>query len=75
MRETLLTAFAAAIVLSAATLHNRADATTASMEAVAASSRTGVQLAVSVCGSNGCSKVQTHRIQHHRPGNVPMKHT
>jgi hypothetical protein len=74
MRETLLTAFAAATILSGGMLGNRAEAMTASTLTVAAAHVATVQLAVNVCGTNGCAKVQTHRIVHHKPGAVAAKH-
>ena len=30
--------------------------------------------AVALCGPNGCVKVQTHKIVHHKPGAVAANH-
>jgi hypothetical protein len=33
-----------------------------------------VQLVANICGANGCVRVQTQRVQHHKPGSVPANH-
>jgi hypothetical protein len=33
-----------------------------------------VQRVTNVCGANGCVRVQTQRIQHHKPGSAAAKH-
>jgi hypothetical protein len=33
-----------------------------------------VHLVANICGGNGCVRVQTQRIQHHKPGSVAAKH-
>jgi hypothetical protein len=33
-----------------------------------------IQRVVNVCGSNGCVRVETQRVVHHKPGSVAAKH-
>ncbi len=64
MGKALLTALAAATILSGAMLGNRAEAmtlATPSALGVATADAALVQHARAVCGSNGCVQVQTSR--------------
>jgi hypothetical protein len=77
MRATLFGALAIAAVLSGGVFDGRAEAMTraapSTLRAVAA--RTAlVQRVATVCGTNGCVKVQTHRIVHHKPGAIGANH-
>ncbi len=77
MREILLTAFAAALILSGGVLGQRADAMTLLAPAAvgAAAARAAlVQQVVSVCGSNGCAVIQTKKVVHHKAANIAAKH-
>lgn len=77
MRETLLTAFAAATILSGGLFGDRAEAMTLAAPVashVAAARAALVQQAVNVCGANGCVPVQTKRVRHQRPGSVAAQH-
>lgn len=71
MRDKLLTALTAAALLSAA-----APATDARAEMLVnrAARPLQAQAIVSVCGTNGCVKVQTHKIVRQKPGSVASKH-
>jgi hypothetical protein len=76
--RTFLTTLAAASVLAAGLLGNRADAFTLaapSTLSVAATRAAAVQQVVSVCGTNGCAPVQTKRVRHYKPGGTaPGQH-
>jgi len=77
MREFLLTALAATIILASGALGHRAEAITLSKPAAwdASGARAAlVQQVVNVCGTNGCALVQTKRVQHTKPGSVAAKH-
>jgi hypothetical protein len=75
MREILLTAFAAAMVLAAGAAGSEAITFTArSALGATAVQAPLVQQVVNVCGSNGCAPVQTKRVQHQKPGSVAAKH-
>ena len=77
MKKLALTGFAAAAILSGATVGLRAEP--ASFAASAPSAAAGparlVREAVNVCGSNGCAPVQMRRVQHRKAVNVPPKHS
>ncbi len=69
MRNALLTALAAATLLSGGMLGSRAGAmplVAPSALGFATADAALVQQATNVCGSNGCVRVQTQRVQHHR---------
>jgi hypothetical protein len=69
MRGILLTALAAATILSSGMLDKRAAAMPLAAPAAlgAAIAGTGlVQRATNVCGSNGCVRVQTTRLRKHQ---------
>lgn len=77
MREILLTAFAAAIILASAAPGHRAEAITVAARSalgVTAVQAPTVEKVVNICGSNGCVPVQTKRVQHQKPGSVAAKH-
>jgi hypothetical protein len=70
MRKTLLVTLAGATFLSAGMLDSRAGAmplAPPSALGVAAANSSLVQKTTNVCGSNGCVRVQTQRVQHRRP--------
>jgi hypothetical protein len=71
MRDTLLTALTAAALLSATA---PATDTRAEMLVNRAAAPLQAQTVVSVCGTNGCVKVQTHKIVRQKPGSVASKH-
>jgi hypothetical protein len=77
MRKILFTAFAAAIILTSGVFGHRAEAMTliapAAMNAAAARVAV-VQPVVSVCGSNGCSVIQTKKVVHHKASNIAANH-
>jgi hypothetical protein len=62
MRKTLLSALAAAIILSGGLLADR----TAAMPLAPVSVTTLVEKAAIICGGNGCAPVQTKQTQHHK---------
>jgi hypothetical protein len=33
-----------------------------------------IERVTNICGANGCVRVQTQRVQHHKPGSVAAKH-
>ena len=78
MRETLLTAAAAAVMLSSPLLDHRATALTLAAPAamvVTAPRAAVIERVVNVCGTHGCVPVQTKRVIHHRkPGNTVPHH-
>ena len=77
MREILLAAFAAAIILSSGVLEQRAEAMTLVAPAAvgaAAGREALIHKVVSVCSSNGCSVVQTKKVVHHKAANIAAKH-
>jgi hypothetical protein len=69
MRKALFAAFAAATVLSGGWLESAGAVTFAAPSAlgVAASDSGVIQQVTVVCGTNGCSQVQTKRVQHRKP--------
>jgi hypothetical protein len=72
MRAALLATLAASAILYA----TRVDAfpPAATPDAPAAPSAV-IQKIHSICTSNGCSMIQTKKVQHHKaPGNVAPKH-
>jgi len=76
MRKTLPSVLATAIALSGAAYGVRAETATILPATNASAPAAAVRLAVSVCGANGCNRVQTHRIQHKKPPTtVAVKHT
>jgi len=79
MRKPCLEALsaAAAIMLSAGMSGHRAEAVaraTPSAADVAAVHAPLVRQAVNVCGSNGCVRVETKRVQHYRPYGTSARH-
>jgi len=69
MRKIILTALAAAAILSGGMLGNRAQAmtlATPSVLGVATADAALVRQAKAVCGSNGCVQVQTSRPRPHK---------
>jgi hypothetical protein len=77
MRKILFTTVAAAIVLSSGGVAHRAEAMTLTAPAAmsAAAARVAViEPVVSVCGSNGCSVIQTKKVVHHKAPNIAAKH-
>ena len=73
MREALLTAVAAAAILSSPLLDHRAPALALAAPAaldVGAARAAVIEPVVNICGTHGCVPVQTKRIIHHqKPGN------
>jgi len=70
MRESLLAAVTAAAILSAGALADSVEAmtfVTPSARGAANSGAAPVRQAAVVCGSNGCVRVQTSRVQRHPP--------
>jgi hypothetical protein len=77
MRQILLTACSAAIVLASGVVGHRAEAMTPIAPAAvgAAAARAAViEQVVNVCGSNGCAVIQTKRVVHHKAPNIAAKH-
>jgi hypothetical protein len=76
MRKTLLTAVAAPTLLFAGILGNQVGAMPVVMpSALGAASPDAalVRRITNVCGTNGCVRVQTQRVVHHRvPGRSPI---
>lgn len=71
MRETLLTAVAATIVLVSGAFAHRAEAVTLSGQDIAAARPAFVEQVANVCGANGCAPVQMKRVQNKKkPGGV-----
>jgi hypothetical protein len=68
MRDVLLTAAAAALLLGSL------GAAQAQMPVTRTDAPLRAQPVASVCGSNGCVKVQTHKITHQKPGSVAKNH-
>ena len=66
MRKTLVMILAGAALLSAGMLESRAGAMPRAVLGATAANATVVQQATNVCGSNGCVRVQTQRVRHHR---------
>jgi hypothetical protein len=72
MRTMIVTTVAAAALLAGGLSAHRAEAFPLAAPSVAAPA--AIVQVHSVCGANGCSKVQTHRIVHHKPGAVAANH-
>jgi hypothetical protein len=69
MRKTLVTAIAAAAILTAGMHVKRVDAMSLALPSqlgVAAAHAAIVRQAAVVCGNNGCGPVQTQRVQRRR---------
>lgn len=68
MHKSLFAAVAAAIILSAALLGQRAEAMPARPQTLglAKANAAFIQQVVTLCGMNGCAPVQTSRARHHR---------
>ncbi len=79
MRKTLLTALltalAAATILSGGMLGHAAAAMTRAAPALdVAAAHAAFQQVTNVCGTNGCVRVQTQRVRHQKPGSVAAQH-
>lgn len=74
MRNILLTALTATIVLACGVLADRARAEMVADISLATAGVARVQDVASVCGTNGCVRVQTQKIRHHKPGSVGANH-
>jgi energy-converting hydrogenase Eha subunit C len=76
MRKTLLTAVAAAAILSGGMLGHAAAAMTCAAPAAldVAAAHAAFQQVTNVCGTNGCVRVQTQRVRHQKPGSVAAQH-
>ena len=75
MRGILLSSLAVAgMVLSGMVSGDAAAATLAPASIVSDGSAPLVQRVTNVCGANGCVRVQTQRVQHHKPGSAAAKH-
>jgi hypothetical protein len=73
MRATLLTALAAAAILSGGLIGNQAHAFTPSSTLGVAPTPL-VQRVVNVCGPVGCAPVQTKKIRHFKNGTAVGQH-
>jgi len=71
MRDTFLTASTVVLLLGVAAW---VDGALAQMPVYGMRAPLQTQVIVNVCGSNGCVKVQTHKIQHQKPGSVGKNH-
>jgi hypothetical protein len=77
MRATLLTALAAASILSGGLLATRADAFTLAAPStlgIAAAPAAIVQQVATICGAGGCAPVQTKRVRHYKSGSLVGQH-
>jgi hypothetical protein len=74
MHNIPLTALAAAIVLSSGVLADRARSQVLTDRSLMEANVAHVQGVASVCGANGCVRVQTQKIRHHKPGSVNANH-
>jgi hypothetical protein len=72
MRGTLVLTLAVAVILSMGAAAGAATRTPASL--VSGGDGPLIQRVTNVCGANGCARVQTQRVQHHKPGSVAAKH-
>ncbi len=69
MRKALIAAFAAASVLTGCLIESAGAVTVAAPSAlgVAANATGLIRQVTVVCGTNGCSQIQTKRVQHRKP--------
>ena len=75
MRTTLLTALAAAAILSGGFFVDHASAfTLAAPSALAAAPAPLVQRVANVCGPAGCVPVQTKKVRHFKNGSAVGQH-
>ncbi|HTR00724.1 MAG TPA: hypothetical protein VMH83_12060 [Candidatus Acidoferrum sp.] len=75
MRTTLLTALAAAAILSGGFFADNASAfTLAAPSALAATPALLVQRVANVCGPTGCVPVQTKKVRHFKNGSAVGQH-
>jgi hypothetical protein len=75
MRGILVSSFAVASILSSGPIAGDAKAGPLTPASVISGSATSfVERVTNICGSNGCVRVQTQRVQHHKPGSVAAKH-
>jgi hypothetical protein len=74
MRQIYLTTLAAAApILIGLSAGSAPAATLMPTASLANGAEAPVQLVANICGGNGCVRVQTQRIQHHKPGSVAAK--
>jgi hypothetical protein len=64
----------ASMLLSGLVAGDAAAATLAPAPITSGGNAPFVQPVTNVCGSNGCVRVQTQRVQHHKPGSAAAKH-
>ncbi len=73
MRATLLTALAAATILSGGLIGNQANAFTPP-SALGVAPMPLVRQVVNVCGAAGCAPVQTKKVRHFKNGSAVGQH-
>ncbi len=73
MRATLLTALAAAAILSGGLPSNQANAF-AQPSALGVASAPFVQQVATICGTAGCAPVQTKKVRHFKNGSAVGQH-
>jgi hypothetical protein len=75
MRGTLALSLVLASMLSSTLIADDAKAGTLTPPLVTSSSAASpIERVTNICGANGCVRVQTQRVQHHKPGSVAAKH-
>jgi hypothetical protein len=75
MRGILFTAATIASLLLGGPAARHAEAATLAPASILGNSgMPPIQYITNICGANGCVRVQTQRIQHHKPGSVAAKH-
>jgi len=75
MRGIFFTVLAVASLLLGGLPARHAEAATLAPASILGNGSTPlIQYITNVCGPNGCVRVQTQRIQHHKPGSVAAKH-
>lgn len=79
MRGTFFTGFftslaAAGFLLIGSFAHHAEAAMPAPVSILRDGNAPLIQRVVNVCGANGCVRVQTQRVVHHKPGSVAAKH-
>ncbi len=73
MRATLLTALAAAAILSGGLAGNQANAFTP-QSTLGVASMPLIRQVVNICGSAGCVPVQTKKVRHFKNGSAVGQH-
>lgn len=73
MRATLLTALAAATIVSGGLPSNQANAFT-QLSTVGVAPMPFVQQVATICGTAGCAPVQTKKVRHFKNGSAVGQH-